>query len=102
MTTITPPEDIAPPSGAEADVWMQEGYRDIYSPIGVVITGDDFLRCPLITVVAKQFQDGHLEEIKVEIDDAGHQPLTAEQAREMAGFVTEAAGVAEQWAGVAL
>ena len=98
MTTLTPPSDLAPPPDAEADVWLHDGYREIYTAVGVVITGDDFMRCPLVTVIAKQFHDGHLEDIAVEIDDAGHQPLNAAQAIEFAGYISEAADIANRWA----
>lgn len=91
--------DIAPPVGAEADVWLEDGYREVYNAVGVVVTGTDFMRCPLVTVVANQYRDGHLEDIKVEIDDAGHQPLTAEQSIEFANYVLEAAAIVNQWTG---
>lgn len=98
MTTITPPSDVALPPGAEADIWLHDGYREVYNSVGVVITCNDFMRCPMVTVIANQYRDGHLENIAVEVDDAGHEPLTASQAIEFAQYISEAADVAKLWA----
>ncbi len=57
------------------------------------------MKCPLVSAVARQRLDGGLESFAVEVDDAGHQPLTAAQAREMAGYLTEAADMIDRWAG---
>lgn len=35
----------------------------------------------------------------MDVDDAGHQPLTAQQARELAGFLIEAADEIDGWVG---
>jgi hypothetical protein len=91
--------DIAPPPGAEADVWDDAG-RDIYQLSGTVIASDDFMKCPLVSAVARQRLDGRLADVAVEVDDAGRQPLTSAQARELAGYLTEAADLIDRWAGV--
>jgi hypothetical protein len=95
---ITPAPDVAPPPGAEADVWDDAG-RDIYQLLGTVLASNDFMKCPLVSAVARQRADGSLENLAVEVDDAGHQPLTSTQARELAKYLTEAADVIDGWAG---
>jgi len=98
MMTITHTADVQPPPGAEADLWLHDGYREVYNTVGVVVTSDDFMRCPMVTVIADQYRDGHLQNIAVEVDDAGHEPLTPSQAIELAQYITEAADVATKWA----
>jgi hypothetical protein len=99
MTTTTSDSyhDIVPPPGAEADIWDADG-RDIYQLSGTVLASNDFMKCPLVSAVARQRLDGGLERLAVEVDDAGHQPLTSEQAREMAEYLTAAADLIDEWA----
>lgn len=94
---IDPHHDVAPPPGTKADIWMDAGYRDIYNTVGTVVTSDDIMKCPLVTATARQHVDGSLDHVTVDVDDAGHQPLTAEQARELAGYLIEAAGEVDGW-----
>lgn len=97
MTTTDYCPDVAPPPGAEADIWDDTG-RDIYQLSGTVLASNDFMKCPLVSAVARQRLDGTLESLAVEVDDAGHQPLTAAQAREMADYLTAAADLIDRWA----
>ena len=98
QTTTNPYPDVAPPPGFEADRWDDAG-RDIYQLAGTVLASNDFMKCPLVSAVARQRLDGSLESLTVEVDDAGHQPLTSTQAREMAGYLIEAADMIDRWAG---
>jgi hypothetical protein len=92
--------DPAPPPGGEPDIWEADGHRDVYASVGCVLSSGDIMRCPLVTTTARQDQAGALDQIRVDIE--AFAPLTAEQARELAGYLTQAAGVAEQWAGMTL
>ncbi|MBZ4620984.1 hypothetical protein [Mycobacterium avium] len=99
-TIMAQPTDIAPPPSAEADIWLDAGYRDIYQTVGTVNTCDDIMRWPLVTAVARQYRDGHLDHIAVEVDDANHEPLTADQARLLAFLLIDAANVVDAWNGI--
>lgn len=94
------PTDPEPPSGAEADIWLDAGYRDVYQTIGMVSTCDDVMRCPLVTATARQHHDGQLSNAAVEVDDAGHEPLTADQARDLAFMIISAAHTVDRWNGI--
>ncbi|WP_199253847.1 hypothetical protein [Mycolicibacterium mengxianglii] len=89
--------DLAVPPGADADTWVCKT-RDIYQAIGTVLASDDIMKCPLVTAMARQRLDGQLEQFFVEVDDAGRQPLSAVQARELAAYLIEAATVIDGWA----
>ncbi|WP_370329177.1 hypothetical protein [Mycolicibacterium hippocampi] len=102
MTTTTADlsSDVAPPPGADPDMWV-DGVRDVWRQIGAVAVSRDPLKCPTVTVLAEQRRDGSLGCIDVTLDvamgrsDAG---MAAVQARELARLLTEAADLAEQWA----
>jgi hypothetical protein len=90
--------DPTPPPGADADIWEDDGHRDVYAPVGCVISSsDDIMLCPLVTTVARQDRAGALDQIRVEVDAMSD--LTAEHAMELAVYLTQAAAIAEQWAG---
>lgn len=100
MTTITRAADPTPPPGADPDIWEDDGHRDIYASVGCVLSSADIFRCPLVDTMARQDHAGAITEIRVVIDiNSSAADLTAEQARELAGYLIEAAGIAERWAG---
>ncbi|CAN5397010.1 hypothetical protein BH09ACT8_BH09ACT8_45880 [soil metagenome] len=54
MTTTTEHyPDYGPPLGAEADVWDDTG-RDIYQLSATVLASNDFMKCPLVSAMARQ------------------------------------------------
>ncbi|GFG81653.1 hypothetical protein [Mycobacterium paragordonae] len=99
MTTIARQPDPTPPSGAEPDIWESDGRRDVYTSVGCVLARQDILRCPLVTTIARQDRAGVVDRIRVAIE--ADVDLTAEQARELAGYLIRAAGIADRWAGQA-
>lgn len=98
MSTITHTADPTPPSGAEPDIWEDDGRRDVYASVGGVFSSSDLLACPLVTAKARQDRAGTLDQICVEVD-APAADLTAEQARELAAHLLHAAGIVERWNG---
>lgn len=92
-----PTADPAPPPGAEADIWEDDGHRDVYASVGCILSTSDLLRCPLVSTMARQDRGGALNDVRVDIEAEG--ALTTWQAREMAGYLIEAAAIAESWAG---
>lgn len=99
MTTIASTPDVPVPPGAEPDQWVA-GQRDVYAQVGHVAVSPDLLSCPAVTLVAEQHADGHLGRVDVMLDvamgrsDAG---LSATQARELAGLLSQAADLADKW-----
>lgn len=97
----TCPSEPELPLGAQPDIWEDDGHRDVYRQIGVVPVSTDPLRCPTVTVLAEQRRDGTLGCIDVVLDVAmGHSDagMNAEQARELARLLTDAADLADRWA----
>jgi hypothetical protein len=101
----TPPDDVSPPPGAEADIW--EGtprYRMVFTPpiVGLNSTGDP-LRSPIVTAQAVQWADGTLdvdgaiEPPSVCVEGSGTPGLTVEQARQFAMCILHAAAQVEAW-----
>jgi hypothetical protein len=96
---MTQPTDVPVPPGAEPDQWIG-GQRDVYSTVGHVATSRDLLKCPAVTVVAEQRQNGHLGAIDVHVDvDPMHSGMGVSQARELAALINVGADLADQWAG---
>lgn len=92
--------EIDAPEGAEADFWEEDGHRDVYRQIGMVETGRDIMHCPLIYVTARQYRNGRLEDVHVDLDDGQRAPLTANQARDLAFLLFDAANHVDAWNGV--
>ena len=97
--------DIAPPRGADADVWEQDGRRNIVADVGCLPLFDDPLRCPIVTTNARQDQAGALTDVGVRLDvdidttSLDSTSLDAGQARELAAMLLAAADLADTWTG---
>ncbi|MGQ9408931.1 hypothetical protein [Mycolicibacterium gilvum] len=92
--------DVAPPPGANPDMWI-DGVRDVWRQVGAVAVSRDPLKCPTVTVLAEQRRDGSLGCIDVTLDVAmgrSDTGMAAVQARQLARLLTEAADLAERWA----
>lgn len=104
MTTATtePYPDIAPPFGAEPDVWEDSGpmpHRDVYTiPRCVLNSTGDPLRSPVVVAEAVQWANGVIESPSVSIEAPGDPGLTSAQARELAAILIEAADEVDGWA----
>ncbi|OBI92087.1 hypothetical protein A5661_26390 [Mycobacterium asiaticum] len=61
-----------------------------------MVSSREILACPLVATTARQDRSGGLQNIRVDVDATAD--LTAGQARELAGHLIHAAGIAEQWA----
>lgn len=102
MSTLPTAADLRLPPNAEPDLWVG-GQRDVYAQIGHVVTSNDLLSCPSVTVVAEQRVNGHLRKIQVVLDVAmnhSHAGLTAAQVRELSDLLLAGADLADRWAGV--
>lgn len=98
MVTSPTTPDIAPPNGASADHWQDDGHREVYVEVGRLAVSSDFLRCPSVHVNAEQYRDGTLGAIDVQLDGGDGRGLSAGQARELAALLNAAADVADRWA----
>ncbi|ABM12294.1 hypothetical protein [Mycolicibacterium vanbaalenii] len=91
---------VAPPAGAEPDVWTAEGVREVYQQVGYIAVSTDLLKCPTVTVSAEQRRDGSIGCIDILLDVAmgrSDAALSIAQARELAALLTDAAKVADGW-----
>ena len=91
---------VAPPAGAEPDVWTAEGVREVYQQIGYIAVSTDLLKCPTVTVSAEQRRDGSIGSIDILLDVAmgrSDAALSIAQSRELATLLTDAADIAEGW-----
>lgn len=106
MTTITRHPEPAPPPGAQPDAWEHfdddEMYRVVLGPLMSVAGRSEVT----VQSSAIQFDDGGIctsdaviEAPKVYIASDSDRGLTAEQARELARYLIQAAAIAESWTG---
>jgi hypothetical protein len=89
------PPDVAPPVGAEPDLWTAGGVRDVYAIIGHIPTSPDLLRCPAVTVIAEQRRNGTIGAVDIDVD--ARAGLSAAQARELAALLIAGADLADKW-----
>lgn len=98
--------EVAPPAGADADLWTDAGFRDVYEVIGIVETHRDAMQCPLVTLTARQHADRTLTQVGIEVAVHGALPatlsnavqtLTPNHAGRLAMLLAAAVLRAEEW-----
>lgn len=102
-------DTIQPPPGATDDFWTDAGFREVYEIIGTVETphGDDAERVT-VTLTARQYSDGSLTHVAVEVNVNNGGPvslttddvtaiLTPNHAGRLATLLTTATLRADEW-----
>lgn len=100
---------IQPPQGATDDFWTDAGFREVYEVVGTVETphGDDARRVT-VTLTARQYADGSLTHVSVEVNVNNGGPvslttddstaiLTPNHAGRLAMLLAAAVVRADEW-----
>jgi hypothetical protein len=100
MTTVNPDADLSVPAGVDfVDMWEGDT-RNLYREVGTLTVSADPLRNAIVSAMCEQRRDGRIGAVEVSIDaDQMTEGMSSNKARELAGFLIEAANQADRWAG---